>query len=304
MALHNHDVHVAAALDPLGGLLGVQEFPATRLAMPAWWSGWADSGRCAWPGSKGPAVTVPGSPGIAAAGIRVVEVDRPDRQDRRRRASPIRWMRSAPPGPLSPAGRPACPRVGDGTVEAIRTLMVAKRTARSERIQTINQVRSLDLDRLPTICGPGSPHHSRRSTWSTEHASPRPRPGEHHPLRTLCCRPARAGAACRVPRRASSNASYAAPRPAASPPTPPASSPSTGVGPDTAALARSSPLATTPSGSAQRSRLGAPLRHRARSPPPRARSPATGSTAAVTARPTMPCGASCITRMGSDPRHP
>src|SRR5262249_41651295 len=35
------------------------------------------------------------------------------------------------------------PRGRDGQVEAIRALMVAKRTARSQRIQTINQARSL-----------------------------------------------------------------------------------------------------------------------------------------------------------------
>jgi len=35
------------------------------------------------------------------------------------------------------------PKGRDGQVEAIRALMVAKRTARSERIQTINQARSL-----------------------------------------------------------------------------------------------------------------------------------------------------------------
>jgi transposase len=43
------------------------------------------------------------------------------------RASPTRWMRSAPPGQAG----------------AIRALMVAKRTARSEPIQTISQARSL-----------------------------------------------------------------------------------------------------------------------------------------------------------------
>ena len=56
-------VHVAAALDPIGGLLGVQEFPATSAGMPACSAGWAGSGRYAWPGSKGPAVTVLGWPG-------------------------------------------------------------------------------------------------------------------------------------------------------------------------------------------------------------------------------------------------
>src|ERR1039457_5395883 len=79
------DTHVAAALDPVGGLLGVQEFPAT----PA---GYARL--LGWLGGFGPVCLV-GSEGtgrygarlarhMAAAGVRVVEVDRSDRQDRRR----------------------------------------------------------------------------------------------------------------------------------------------------------------------------------------------------------------------------
>jgi transposase len=79
------DVHVAAALDPIGGLLGVQEFPATA-------AGYA--GLLGWLGGFGTVALVgiegTGSYGaglarhVAAAGIRVVEVDRSDRQDRRR----------------------------------------------------------------------------------------------------------------------------------------------------------------------------------------------------------------------------
>jgi transposase len=80
---------------------------------------------------------------LAAAGIRVVEVDRSDRQDRRRKG------RSGPLGAISAAraarsGRAAGePKGRDGQVEAMRALMVARRTARSERIQTISQARSL-----------------------------------------------------------------------------------------------------------------------------------------------------------------
>jgi len=79
------DVHVAAALDPVGGLLGVQEFPAT----PAGYArllGWLGGfGTVCLAGVEGT-----GSYGaglaryLAAAGVRVVEVDRSDRQDRRR----------------------------------------------------------------------------------------------------------------------------------------------------------------------------------------------------------------------------
>lgn len=79
------DVHVAAALDPIGGLLGVEQFPTT----PAGYAGLLD-----WLGGFGTVRLVgiegTGSYGaglarhITAAGIRIVEVDRADRQDRRR----------------------------------------------------------------------------------------------------------------------------------------------------------------------------------------------------------------------------
>jgi transposase len=79
------DTHVAAALDPVGGLLGVREFPANA-------AGYA--GLLGWLGGFGTVCLVgiegTGSYGaglarhIIAAGIRVVEVDRSDRQDRRR----------------------------------------------------------------------------------------------------------------------------------------------------------------------------------------------------------------------------
>lgn len=79
------DVHVAAALDPIGGLLGVRQFPATA-------AGYADL--LEWLDEFGSAALVgiegTGSYGaglarhVTAAGVRVVEVDRSDRQDRRR----------------------------------------------------------------------------------------------------------------------------------------------------------------------------------------------------------------------------
>src|SRR6266481_4103897 len=79
------DTHVAAALDPVGGLLGVAEFPATAAGY-ARLLGWlAGFGTVALVGIEGT-----GSYGaglaryVTAAGIRVVEVDRSDRQDRRR----------------------------------------------------------------------------------------------------------------------------------------------------------------------------------------------------------------------------
>jgi hypothetical protein len=83
----------------------------------------------------------------------VVEVDRSGRQDRRRqgKSDPLDAVSAA--GPPSPAG---APKGRDGTVEAIRALMVAKRSAAGERTQTMNQVRALVLTGSDER-GPASP---------------------------------------------------------------------------------------------------------------------------------------------------
>ena len=79
------DLHVAAALDPIGGLLGVQEFPATAAgyaSLLGWLGGF---GTVALVGIEGTGSYGAGlARHVTAAGIRVVEVDRSDRQDRRR----------------------------------------------------------------------------------------------------------------------------------------------------------------------------------------------------------------------------
>jgi transposase len=170
------DIHVAAALDAIGGLLGVEEFPATA----------AGYGRLLdWLGGFGTVCLVgiegTGSYGaglarhVAAAGVRVVEVDRADRQDRRRagKSDPLDAVSAAR---AAQSGRArGMPKGRDGQVEAIRALMVAKRTARSERIQTINQARSL------IVTGPDD-LRARFAKHSADDlvaglASLRPRPG-------------------------------------------------------------------------------------------------------------------------------
>jgi transposase len=171
------DMHVAAALDPIGGLLGVQEFPATA-------GGYA--GLLGWLGGFGTVALVgiegTGSYGaglarhITAAGIRVVEVDRSDRQDRRRqgKSDPLDAVSAAR---AAQSGRArGAPKGRDGAVEAIRALMVAKRSARSERVQTINQARAL------VVTGPDDlrtrfARHTAAGLVSGL-ASLRPRPGD------------------------------------------------------------------------------------------------------------------------------
>ena len=121
------DVHVAAAPGPIGGLLGVREFPAS----PAGYAG-----LLAWLGGFG-TVCLAGIEGtgsygaglarhIAAAGVRVVEVDRSDRQDRRRagKTGPLDAVSAAR---AAQSGRAAgAPKGRDGAVEAIRALMAAQ----------------------------------------------------------------------------------------------------------------------------------------------------------------------------------
>ena len=107
------DVHVAAALDPIGGLPGVQEFPATA-------AGYA--GLLGWLGGFGTVALVgiegTGSYGaglarhMAAAGVRVVEVDRSAGRTAAAGGSLTRWTQSALRGPPSLAGRPGHRRAG------------------------------------------------------------------------------------------------------------------------------------------------------------------------------------------------
>jgi len=181
------DVHVAAALDPLGGLLGVAEFPATAAGyarLLGWLGGF---GTVCLVGIEGTGSYGAGlARHIAAAGVRVVEVDRSDRQDRRRKgkSDPLDAVSAAR---AAQSGRAAGePKGRDGQVEAIRALMVAKRTARSERIQTINQARSL------IVTGPEDlrarfAHHAADDLVA-ELAALRPRPGSmirYHTLLSL-----------------------------------------------------------------------------------------------------------------------
>jgi hypothetical protein len=104
------DMHVAAALDPIGGLLGVGEFPVS----PAGYArllGWLGGfGTVALAGIEGT-----GSYGaglalhITAAGIRVVEAGRSDRQGRRRQGKtrPAGCGQCRPGRPVRPGPRRA-----------------------------------------------------------------------------------------------------------------------------------------------------------------------------------------------------
>ena len=140
------DLNVAAALDPVGGLLAVAEFPATcggHRRLLGWLAGFGPVTRVGVEGT--------GSYGaglaryLRAAGVEVVEVDRPNRQARRRagKSDPLDAIEAARAA-LSGRARGAA-KTRDGNVEAIRALVVAKRSARSTKIMTLNQIRHLSF---------------------------------------------------------------------------------------------------------------------------------------------------------------
>jgi transposase len=171
------DTHVAAALDPVGGLLGVREFPAAAAGYARLLSWLAGFGTVCLVGIEGT-----GSYGaglaryIAAAGVRVVEVDRSDRQDRRRQGKSdpldaVSAARAAQSGRASGA-----PKGRDGAVEAIRTLMVARRSAAGERTRTVNQARALILTGPDDLRARFAKH--KPAALVTGLAALRPRPGD------------------------------------------------------------------------------------------------------------------------------
>ncbi|MGI8633310.1 MAG: IS110 family transposase [Solirubrobacterales bacterium] len=171
------DSHVAAALDSIGGVLGTEQFPTTPAgyaALLAWLSGF---GTVIVVGVEGTGSYGAGlARHLAAAGIAVVEVDRADRADRRRagKSDPLDAVSAAR---AAQSGRArGTPKGRDGAVEAIRALMVAKRSARGERTRAVNQTRALILT------GPDD-LRARFADLSAndlmaEAASMRPRPGE------------------------------------------------------------------------------------------------------------------------------
>jgi transposase len=138
------DTHVAAVIDSNGGVLGVESFPADESGYEAL-LGWLMShGEIDRVGVEGT-----GSWGVGLSRflhdheIVVVEVDRQNRQNRRKvgksdTTDAIAAARAALSGSAS-----VIPKTRNGPVEQIRLLLVARRSARSQRIETLNQLRHL-----------------------------------------------------------------------------------------------------------------------------------------------------------------
>ena len=172
------DNHMAAAVDQNGGLLGIESFPATE-------TGFEDL--LSWLAGFGPVVRVgvegTGSWGVGLArfltsvGVEVIEVDRPNRQKRRKegKSDPtdaVAAARAALSGEAS-----VTPKSRNGVMEEMRVLLVARRSAREQRSQTLNQLRHL------VFCAPEAIQDRFNDRPKTglvsEAANMRPRQGSH-----------------------------------------------------------------------------------------------------------------------------
>ena len=124
------DVHVAAALDPLGGLLGSESFDTTPTGYKELLS-WLESFGAV--GKVGVEGTGSYGAGLARflrrAEVDVIEVDRPNRAERRRsgKSDPLDAVEAARAA-LSGRAK-GIAKSKDGAIEAIRVLVVAKRSA-------------------------------------------------------------------------------------------------------------------------------------------------------------------------------
>ena len=138
----HRDVHVAAALDHNGGVLGVEFFTADRAGYRALLDWLASHGPLERVGVEGTGAYGAGlSRFLQAAGVTVIEVDRPNRQVRRRvgKSDPIDAIEAAR---AVVSGRAyAIAKTATGSTEAMRALLVAKRSAREARISALNQIR-------------------------------------------------------------------------------------------------------------------------------------------------------------------
>ena len=140
----HRDVHVVAAVDGTGALLATASFAANAAGygeLAAWLATWGPVRRVGVEGT--------GSYGaglaryLTAAGVAVVEVNRPNRQTRRRAGKSDTVDAEAAARAALAGHATAVPKSANGAVEAIRMLTVARRSALKARTQAHNQIHGL-----------------------------------------------------------------------------------------------------------------------------------------------------------------
>ena len=141
----HRDTHVAAVVDGAGRVLGSESFSAEAPGYGRMVDWFGSAGRLVRVGVEGT-----GSYGaglaryLCAAGIEVVEVNRPNRQLRRQRGGKSDSVDAEGAARAAASGDAvAVPKSGDGPVECLRMLLVARRSAAKARTQAANQIHSV-----------------------------------------------------------------------------------------------------------------------------------------------------------------
>lgn len=138
------DAHVAAAVDANGGVLGVESFPTTPAgftALQQWLTGFGSVTRIGVEGTGAYGAGL--ARHLRSCGVEVIEVDRQNRQNRRRygKSDTIDAVEAA--RAVLSGRATGIAKTSDGNVEAMRAVLVAKRSGRSTRITCLNQIRHL-----------------------------------------------------------------------------------------------------------------------------------------------------------------
>jgi transposase len=138
------DTHTAAVIDPIGRVLGTQQFPATAAGYAAVLAWMRNFGRVRRVGVEGTGAYGAGlARRLRDESVEVIEVDRPNRKTRRfqGKSDPIDAIQAAK---AALAGeRTGVPKQRDGRVEALRNLRVARRSAVDLRADTQRQIKTL-----------------------------------------------------------------------------------------------------------------------------------------------------------------
>jgi transposase len=138
------DVHVAAAVDAVGRILGGESFPVSPAGYRALLRWLRRHGRLVRVGVEGTGAYGAGlARYLAGEGVVVIEVNRPDRQRRRRHGKTDTVDAEAAARAALNGDASGAPKSGDGQVESVRVLRLARRSAIKARTQAANQIRDL-----------------------------------------------------------------------------------------------------------------------------------------------------------------
>ena len=137
------DLHVAAAIDTAGTLLGTGTFPTTRAgyrALLRWLRTFGEVGKVGIEGTGSYGAGV--ARHLQEAGIELLEVDRPDRTDRRLRGKSDTLDAESAARAVLAGRRTTTPKTKDGLVEALRVLRLTRSTAVKSRRAALQLLRN------------------------------------------------------------------------------------------------------------------------------------------------------------------